>query len=148
MPKKHSVKITRRRFTAGLPPPENMLMLGTEVRDDVRKRILRAEDVFDQPAPPLKERADGKPGYPHYKVVKWGAKPIRDWWRTGRTLRSMQVLSVTFGKAVIGFVDQVTNNRAFFNNLRHRQFGISPSNRALIQKIVPFLYKGKIVKAA
>jgi sulfur relay (sulfurtransferase) DsrC/TusE family protein len=149
VPRKHTVKIVKRaRFVVGLPSAEQMIGLATEVKDDVKARILRAEDVDDRPAPKLKERTDGKLGYPHYKVVKYGGKPIRDWWRTGRTLRSMQVLRAGPGKAVIGFVDPTTNNRAFFNNRLWRQFGVSPRNRALIARRAPQLFKGQIVKVA
>lgn len=143
-----------------------MIRLGQAVTDSIRDRILRVQDVNDGLAPPLKRTPGRIKDYPWYKVNKYHAKPVRDWWRTGQTLRSMQVISASIGKARIGFFDNIApgalfrvsnrtgkpvstpNQRAYLNNRIWRMFGISPTQRRLIKMIVPTMFRGKMVKSA
>lgn len=127
---RHQVKITQARFKAGKVTPEQMIQIADKLRLSVRDRIRSGFNIYDSPAPPL------TPKYAAYKVRRFGAQPIRDWFRTGRTWRSMQILSAGFGRAVIGFTDAVTNFRAFINNRRHRQFGVSPKDRVVLANAV------------
>lgn len=85
----------------------------------------RALDVFDQPAPPL------KPGYAKLKGRRFGST-VRDLKATGRMRRSMKVLSAAVNKVTLGFTDAVTNMRAAINNRRVRQYGVSPTDQAVV----------------
>ena len=140
---RHKARVIRSaRFKNHPFSTDEMLLLGNSLRDSVRDRIRRAADVYDAPAPPLKpHRKNPNSSYSAVKVRRYGGQPLRDWWRTGRTLRSLQVLTVSAGRAVIGFTDAVTNFRAFINNRRHRQFGVSPQDRTqgIISKISQIL---------
>ncbi len=118
--------ISRARFTVSPYTPRQMVELGKVVRDSVRVRILRAVDVSDQPAPPLKKKVKGR-GYPEWKA-RVRPPAIRNWRLTGRTMGAMRVLSANQNRVVIGFSDAVANLRAWYNNRRHRQFGMSPSD--------------------
>lgn len=88
-------------------------------------RIQSAKTVDDSPAPPL------TPRYAKQKAKK--APPaVRNWTYTGRTLRSMKVLSAAPNRAEIRFSDAETNKRAAINNVRSRQFGVSGSDRVVL----------------
>lgn len=124
---------SRARFVVKPLSAQQMINVAEPVKEDIKQRILRAETVNDTPAPPLKEKVPGK-GYPTYKARR--APPaIRNWRLTGRTLHEMRVLSAGPNRAVIGFSSPVANLRAYINNRRSRQFGVSPRNeQTLIQK--------------
>lgn len=130
MATRFQTKIIRSRARFEIKPlsAQQMIAIAQPVRDDIEQRILRGETVYDAAAPPL------KPGYARAKSRK--APPaLRNWRWTGRTLRSMKVLSAQENKAVIGFTDSVANFRAYLNNRRSRQFGVSPRNqKTLIEK--------------
>lgn len=153
--------IRRTRLVAGDVSAETMLLVATDLRNAVRSRIQQAKDVRDNNAPPLAQslrpvwkilKRGNLAGvviyqrilhqkhvnaltYPHYKQAA-GKKPIRDWDFTGRTLRSMQVLSAGPNKAVIGFDDSGPRGPkqaspsviAAANNRRWPQFGASPKD--------------------
>lgn len=141
---------------------DQMLRVGEALRKSVFDRIRLGQDVNDRAAPPLTQtqRSNSKTvdqqrlywiskgtrkTYAHYKVVKYGGKPIRDWWRTGRTLRSMKVLRAMKNQVVVGFTDAVSNARAFFNNRRWRQFGVSPRDREALAAAVSVELRGESV---
>lgn len=148
---KFQTKIRKARFHVEGYTPEQMASVATVLRDSIEQRILRAMDVNDAAAPPLKQpirnvtsrrnvvtvngqrliQLPGKEyrGYPYYKQ-KRGGNPVRDWKLSGRTLRSMRVLTAAANRAVIGFTDAEANKRAYINNRRWRQFGMSPRDRA------------------
>jgi hypothetical protein len=134
MAKRFQTVKRRARFSVAGYSANQMELIGQSVRDDIEQRILSARDVNDSPTPPLKNGARGN-GYASQKARK--APPaIRNWKFTGRTLRSMKVLSAAPNQAKIGFTDAVANKRAFYNNRRWRQFGVSPGNRkALVQAL-------------
>jgi hypothetical protein len=119
-------RITRARFVVSPFTAEQMVEIGQTCVDSIKSRLERAENVYDQPAAPLKERKPGR-GYKTYKSRR--APPaIRNWRFTGRTLRAMRVLRANENRAVIGFSDPVAVLRAAINNRRERQFGVSPAN--------------------
>ncbi|MEO8715633.1 MAG: hypothetical protein ABI369_11525 [Acetobacteraceae bacterium] len=62
--------------------------------------------------------------------------PIRDWVWTGRTMRSLKVKGASENAATIGFVDPNADRVAHVNNLRERQFGISPKDRSALNAAV------------
>jgi hypothetical protein len=121
-------KITRARFVLGPFTSEDMLTIGTVVRDSIAARIAKALNVNDAPARPLKPGRSGRRGYPDYKAAR-GLQPIRDWFWTGRTMRSLKVKSASENRVVIGFVDPKAGRVAHRNNLLDRQFGVSPNDR-------------------
>lgn len=99
-----------------------MLRVGNALNSQIDARLAHGLDVNDQPAPPL------KPSYAKFKLRK-GGSGIRDWKLTGRLRGSMKVLSAGPNKVTLGFTDDVANARAFFNNQRTRQYGVSPSDK-------------------
>jgi hypothetical protein len=137
---KRKVRFEVRGYSA-----DYMLTVGQTVRDDIEQRILAGLDVSDGPVPPLKNGSRGS-GYASQKARK--APPaLRNWRFTGRTLRSMKVLSAAPNQAKIGFTDPEANRRAFFNNRRYRQFGVSGANRRTLIAAL-HRYKTITVKAA
>ena len=98
------------------------------LRDSIAARIGKGLNVNDAPAKPLKPGRNGRRGYPDYKAAR-GLQPFRDWFWTGRTMRSLKVKSASENRAVIGFVDPNADRMAHVNNLREKQFGISPKDR-------------------
>lgn len=124
-------RISKARFTATVFTPQVMQAIAEPVALAIRQRISAGMDAQDQPAPPLKVKVGAKNPNAGYRGLKQrrGLKPIRDWTFTGRTLRSLKVLSAAANKAVIGFTDAVSNMRAAINNRRWRQFGLSPKDQ-------------------
>jgi len=53
-----------------------------------------------------------------------GLQPFRDWFWTGRTMRSLKVKSASENRVEIGFVDPNADRIAHVNNLRENAFGI------------------------
>jgi hypothetical protein len=121
--------IKRSRFKAGSYTPEVMQGIGGGTLADIMTRISEASDVYDQAAKPLAE------GYARRKQ-RWGNNPIRDWRYTGRLMRSLKVLEVAHGRAVLGPVDAYAASRIHYNNRRVLQWGISPRNRAKLLGLV------------
>jgi len=91
--------------------------------------------VNDAPAKALKPGRNGRRGYADYKRAR-GLQPIRDWFWTGRTMRSLKVKSASENRAVIGFVDPNADRIAHVNNLREKQFGVSPTDRQALNAAV------------
>ena len=73
--------------------------------------------------------------------------PIRDWVWTGRTMRSLKVKSANENTATVGFVDPNADRIAHVNNLRERQFGISPKDRsALNAAVLAVLRQARVIR--
>jgi hypothetical protein len=126
MPPPFQTKIQRARFvTTGWTGTEMAKAADGLVRRGILPRLAAARTTADAPAPPLSET------YAKRKIRK-GAKPIRNWDFTGRLKRSMKVLSAGTNRAVIGFTDAETNARAYINNARVRQFGVSPADSRIL----------------
>ena len=153
-----AVRITsRKRFELTGYSASQMLDAGTFLRDTVMQRILQAQDLGDSPASPLKQpkgrvvEIGGKRGfmrgYPFQKTKK-GKKPVRDWNYTGAMLAAMQVMTHRRNRAVIGFSDDLSNMKARINNMRWRQFGVSPKDRSALVAFMATLGTPIKVKAA
>jgi hypothetical protein len=106
--------------------------------DSIRARIQSGQNIYDQPAAPLKPGKPGRRGYPDYKAAR-GLQPIRDWTWSGHTLRCLKVLRANENRAEIGFLDeaapwrkQTASQIAFWNNQRERQWGVSPRDRQAV----------------
>jgi hypothetical protein len=108
-----------------------MLSIAGALRDSIAERIAGGLNANDEPARPLKPGKDGHRGYPDYKRGK-GLQPYRDWFWTGRTMRSLKVKSVSENRAVIGFADPNADRIAHVNNLRERAFGVSAKDRKVL----------------
>ena len=114
---------------------EDMQTIGGVLVDSISARIRKAINVNDAAAKALKPGRNGRRGYPDYKAAR-GLMPIRDWVWTGRTMRSLKVKSASENAATIGFVDPNADRIAHVNNLRERQFGISPKDRVAVNAAV------------
>jgi len=119
--------------------------------DTIRARIQSGQNIYDQPAAPLKPGKPGRRGYPDYKSAR-GLQPIRDWTWSGHTLRCLKVLAVNENRAVIGFLDEAMPGRrqtasqiAFYNNQRERQWGVSHRDR---QAVLAAILAGRRVVSA
>ncbi len=131
--------IRKARFVEQGFSAQQMQSIGQQFIDTAeRPRIRAGLTVYDQPAPPLSI------GYAKRKTRR-GLQPIRDWSLTGRTLRSMKVLTAGPNQARIGFTDAEANKRAAINNRRARQFGVSPADHTKLIQIT--LNTGKPVIA-
>jgi hypothetical protein len=140
-------KITRARFVVGPFTADNMVTIAQAVRDSIAARLKLGLNAEDAPAKPLKPRKGGGRGYPEYKIAR-GLQPIRDWWWSGRTVRSMKVLRASENMAVIGFTDARSDRVAHINNLTERAFGMSPKNRVVLYDTVrAVLRRSKFVSA-
>jgi hypothetical protein len=141
-------KITRARFVLGPFTAEDMQTIGGVLVDSISTRIRKAFDVNDAPAKPLKPGRNGRRGYPDYKAAR-GLQPFRDWFWTGRTMRSLKVKSAGENRVVIGFVDPNADRIAHVNNLRERQFGVSPRDRITLNSVVlAVLKQARVVRVA
>jgi hypothetical protein len=135
--------IRRARFVYSPYTTPEMLGFAQLLADSIRSRIQSGQNIYDQPAAPLKPGTPGRRGYPDYKTAR-GLKPIRDWTWSGHTLRCLKVLTANENRAAIGFLDEAKPGRrqtasqiAFYNNQRERQWGVSPRDRqALIAAIL------------
>ena len=139
-------KITRARFVLGPFTSEDMLEIGSVVVESIKDRLHKGLNINDQPAKPLKPGRNGKRGYPDYKAAR-GLQPFRDWFWTGRTLRSLKVKSASENRCVIGFVDPNADRIAHVNNIRERAFGVSPKDRqAMVAVIKAVLRKARVIQ--
>ena len=140
-------KITRARFVVGPFSSEQMQTIAQVTLDSVAARIHRGETVEDTPAKPLKPGRNGKRGYPDYKLAR-GLQAIRDWTWRGLTMRSLKVKAANENRAIIGFIDPQADRIAHINNLRERQFGLSPRDREVLQRVVRATAKqARVVRA-
>lgn len=150
--------------------PQQMQRIGEKLLASVKARIKQGVNCDDNPARPLKPGRISKgkivtrygrggkvawtdtvgggrqlPGYPDYKVAH-GLRPIRDWIGfvgSMRMLDQMKVKRVDQNGGVIGFVDANADRNAYLNNLREKQFGVSPKdkealNAAALEELMAF----------
>ena len=141
-------KITRARWVLGPFTSEDMLTIGNVVVDSIKGRLHKGLNINDQRAKALKPGRNGKRGYPDYKAAR-GLQSFRDWFWTGRTLRSLKVKQASENRCVIGFIDPNSDLIAHVNNLRERAFGISPRDRLALNGIVREVLKtARVVRVA
>jgi len=141
-------KITRARWVLGPFTSEDMLTIGNVVVDSIKDRLHKGLNVRDETAKPLKPGHNGKRGYPDYKAAR-GLQPFRDWFWTGRTLRSLKVKQASENRSVIGFIDPKADLIAHVNNIRERAFGISPKDRLALNAVVRTVLKtARVIRVA
>lgn len=147
-------KVSKARFRVGDIPADAMIRVGEAYRKSQDGRLARALDIRDASAPPLKrvQRSNfrtvnqerlyrispdyRRKGYADYKVSKFGGQPIRDWFRTGLTRRSIKVLSARPNQVSIGPTNSTADLRITFNQRRWPQFGVSPNDQRAITAAV------------
>jgi len=141
MPRFQTV-IRRARFVYSPYTAQEMQGFAQVLADSIRARIHSGQDIYDQPAAPLKPGLPGRRGYPDYKAAR-GLQPIRDWTWSGHTLCCLKVLTANENRAVVGFLDEALPGRrqtvsqiAFWNNQRERQWGVSPRDRATVVAVI------------
>jgi len=144
--------VRKARFVYSPYTAQEMQGFAQALADSIRSRIQAGQNIYDQAAAPLKPGRPGRSGYPDYKSRR-GIEPVRNWTWTGHTLRCLKVLTVNENRAAIGFLDerfpgrsQTASQIAFFNNLRERQWGVSPRDRQAV--LVVMLRPVVLLKAA
>ena len=141
MPRFQTV-IRRARFVYSPYTATEMQGFAQVLADSIRARIQSGQNIYDQPAAPLKPGKAGRRGYPDYKAAR-GLQPIRDWTWSGHTLRCLKVLTANENRAAVGFLDEAMPGRrqtasqiAFYNNQRERQWGVSPRDRQAVLAVM------------
>jgi hypothetical protein len=146
-----AVRITHARFTLSPFSSENMHELGNAVLKSVKDRIHKGLDINDAPAKPLKPTTHiDKNGslaafipYPLQKERK-GKQPIRDLTFTGGLMNSLQVVSASEDRAVIASNNPVKDKVLHANTRISKQFGLSPTDKEVMQKKVRALLERNI----
>jgi len=133
-------KIIRARWVLGPFTSEDMETIGNVLLDSISRRIRNGFNASDAPSKALKPGRNGKRGYPEYKAAH-GLQPIRDWFLTGRTMRSLKVKSASENRVVIGFINARADRVAHINNMRGRAFGVSPKDREALNAVVRAVMK-------
>ncbi len=141
MPRFQTV-VRRARFVYSPYAAYEMQGFAQVLADTIRARIQSGQNIYDQPAAPLKPGKPGRRGYPDYKSAR-GLQPIRDLTWSGHTLRCLKVLTVNENRAAIGFLDEAMPGRkqtasqiAFYNNQREREWGVSPRDREALLAVM------------
>jgi hypothetical protein len=152
MPRFQTV-IRRARFVCSPYTAYEMQGFAQVLADAIRARIQSGQNIYDQPAAPLKPGKPGRRGYPGYKSAH-ALQPIRDWTWSGHTLRCLKVLTANENRAVIGFLDEAMPGRrqtasqiVFYNNQREHQWGVSPRDRAAVVAVM-VAYRPLVVAAS
>ena len=141
-------KITRARWVLGPFTSEDMETIANVLLDSISRRILNGFNANDAPSKALKPGKNGKRGYPEYKAAH-GLQPIRDWFLTGRTMRSLKVKSASENRVVIGFSNSNADRVAHMNNLREKAFGVSPKDRLALNAVVRAVLKtSRVIRVA
>ncbi len=125
----HEPRIIRQRFYASPFSAEQMQEIGTVMIGVISTRIRKGLTDQDTPAKELTAK------YAKRKILL-NRDPIRDWYFRGRTLGFFKVVSASESRCEIGFVDQQADAIAHFNNLRVKQFGVSPKDRNALTAVV------------
>ena len=99
---------------------------GQVLSDDIKDRMLAGIDKRDQPTAPLVEQ------YARWKKRRY-PPAIRNFRKTGRSLRSLGVLRANENTAVIGLADPVAQRRASFNG---EMWGASPNNWEAVNRAI------------
>ncbi len=130
--------IRKARFVVSGYTPQQMIGFATALNADIAARLDRGMTVNDTPAPALSL------GYAKFKQRKYG-RALRDWRLTGQTRGSMKVLSAATNKATLGFLEGIRVGRNQSLSIgqvvailqkRSRQYGVSPSNRAVLVRAI------------
>ena len=137
----YQTKVPKPRLVLSPFSSEQMLAIGQSLAASMITRIKSGKNANDQPAKPLKG-AKGKFVPYARKKLNHGLAPIRDWTYSGRTLRSLKVLSVNENTGRIGFTDARTDRIAHALNQIDRAFGVSPTDRVKLNNAVHSALQG------
>ena len=139
---------SRASFEATRWTADVMAAIAQEFADNIKTRIMGGSTVSDAAARPLSA------GYVKQKR-QMGASDFRDWTRSGWLMRLLKVLTVSNGRAVIGFVSQpavwvgrfkrpATPVLVAILQRMERMFGVSPRNKAFIAQRIAAAARVKI----
>ena len=137
----------RVRFSVVGYSAEEMQGVGDGFISGLFARWDQALDVLDQKAPPLKVRVSrtGKRfGYPIRKSRE-GLRNIRDLLYTGRMRAGIRAVEARRNRVVIRATDAHSARRLNENQLKARQFGVSPKGRADIAALIARLRPVRVV---
>jgi hypothetical protein len=133
-------KITRARLVMSPFTSEQMAVIGTALADSVRKRIHSGINAAGSPSKAL------SPRYAKTKQKK-GLQNLRDWFYTGKTLASLQLLSTNENAGKVGFSNTKADRIAHVLNATDKAFGIATTDRAAMNDALSrILHGGNIVK--
>lgn len=134
-------KIQKARLSLSPFTAEQMVGIGNVLLNSIKNRIRQGINSQDQDAKPLKAATKGRyVPYARYKQNR-GLAPIRDWTYTGRTMRSMKVLTASENRFQIGFTDAKADKIAHINNLYDKMFGTSPTDMKALTDAVYNLWR-------
>jgi hypothetical protein len=129
MPLQFQPVIKRARFNPVGFSSQTMLHFGNVLLRSIQARLDKGQTIYDTMSPPLKD------AYLRRKERTSGSN-LRDLRLTGRTRRSMKVIEAGQDYCILGFTDAEAANRVRWNNLRSRQWGVSPRDeRALAEAV-------------
>jgi hypothetical protein len=121
--------IKRVRFRTDPIDGEGMNRIAQATIKSVDARLGKAFTVRDTPAPAL------SPKYAIFKSKK-GLQAIRNWFLSGLTRSSIAVIVSNPNRAIIGSINPIGDARIGWNNRRSPQFGLSPSDQAVLRDAV------------
>lgn len=124
-----TVQIEKFRFQIRPLAASQMKSIATDLSQSISTRIRRGETIQGNQAASLTL------AYLKRKQQR-GLADIRDWFWTGKLLKSLQVLRASENRAVIGFANQLANVIAGAQNKREKMFGVSRSDRAAMYRAV------------
>lgn len=128
-----AVKFQKARFVYSPFSQEQMLNIGNALAESVKARIHAGLNDQDQSAKPLHISPHSELPYPQWKAAH-GLQSLRDWFRSGRTLKALKVLRVSENGGRIGFADPKADKVADINNKMDRTFGESPLDHQAVMK--------------
>jgi hypothetical protein len=125
-----ATKVRHVRLTLSPFTSEQMLGLGRVGVKSIQDRIHSGKNARDESSKALK--GVSKPGnwipYAEQKLKK-GLQGIRDWFKSGRTLSAMMVLSANENGGKIGFNNSHSNPVAVYLDKIEKTFSFSPDDQ-------------------
>jgi hypothetical protein len=133
-------KITRARWVLGSFTSEDMLAIANVVRDSIATRIGKGLNIEDEDAKPLKPGRNGHRGYPDYKAARGpNALPRLGLDRAHHALAQSKERQRKPRRYRLYRPN--ADHIAHVNNLREKQFGISPKDRQAMAAIIRYVLR-------
>lgn len=106
-------------------------------RQQEAQRIARAQNISDAPAKPLTTRIPHQGGAPYAQQKrKLTGNAVRDLRLTGQMLAARVASVIDRLHSVIRFSDPRQAQKAFINEAREPQLGLSPANKQVVDGLV------------
>jgi hypothetical protein len=139
-------KVTRARLSLSPFSSEQMMGVGNALMKSVKTRIQSGINTQGDAAKPLKGAKRGYVPYARQKQQR-GLAAIRDWTWSGRTLRSMKLLTVNQNGFKIGFTDSRSDRIAHANNQQVKMFGVSPNDAEALKNALWAVFRtGNVIQ--